>query len=60
LGLPPLSLATVGWLEDAACFAAIDSTYNTFTWYDWPEPLKNRHVSALEKIYQSKKEFVRF
>lgn len=47
-----------GWLEDAAYFAAIDSTYNTFTWYEWPEPLKNRHLSALEKIYQSKKEFI--
>lgn len=28
-------------------------------WYAWPEPLKNRHLSALEEIYQSKKDFVR-
>ncbi|KAL2246550.1 4-alpha-glucanotransferase, chloroplastic/amyloplastic isoform X2 [Sesamum indicum] len=47
-----------GWLEDAAYFAAIDDTLNTFSWYDWPDPLKNRHLAALEEIYQSKKEFI--
>ncbi|KAL6502627.1 4-alpha-glucanotransferase dpe1, chloroplastic/amyloplastic [Orobanche hederae] len=47
-----------GWLEDAAYFAAIDDTMNTFSWYEWPEPLKNRHLAALEEIYQSKKEFI--
>uniref|UniRef100_A0A5B7BGV6 4-alpha-glucanotransferase n=1 Tax=Davidia involucrata TaxID=16924 RepID=A0A5B7BGV6_DAVIN len=46
------------WLEDAAYFAAIDDTLNTFSWYDWPEPLKNRHLAALEEIYQSKKDFI--
>lgn len=48
-----------GWLEDAAYFAAIDDAMNTFSWYEWPEPLKHRHLAALEEIYQSKKEFVR-
>ncbi|KAG8642917.1 hypothetical protein MANES_12G142500v8 [Manihot esculenta] len=47
-----------GWLEDAAYFAAIDDTLNTLNWYAWPEPLKNRHLSALEEIYQSKKDFI--
>ncbi|GAA0154442.1 transferase [Lithospermum erythrorhizon] len=47
-----------GWLEDAAYFAAIDDTLNTFTWYDWPEPLKNRYLAALEEIYQSRKDFI--
>ncbi|XP_051115304.1 4-alpha-glucanotransferase, chloroplastic/amyloplastic [Andrographis paniculata] len=47
-----------GWLEDAAYFAAIDDTLNTLSWYDWPESLKNRHLAALEEIYQSKKEFI--
>ncbi|KAK9678688.1 hypothetical protein RND81_11G227400 [Saponaria officinalis] len=46
------------WLEDAAYFAAIDDVCNTFSWYDWPEPLKDRHLSALEKIYQTKKDFI--
>lgn len=46
------------WLEDAAYFAAIDDSYNTYNWYDWPEPLKNRHLSALEDIYRTKKEFI--
>ncbi|XP_057541355.1 4-alpha-glucanotransferase, chloroplastic/amyloplastic [Amaranthus tricolor] len=46
------------WLEDAAYFAAIDSLCNTLTWYEWPEPLKNRHLSALVKIYQSQKDFI--
>lgn len=48
-----------GWLEDAAYFAAADDAMNTSSWYEWPEALKNRHVAALEEIYQSKKEFVR-
>ncbi|KAG8373306.1 hypothetical protein BUALT_Bualt11G0010300 [Buddleja alternifolia] len=47
-----------GWLEDAAYFAAIDNSLNACSWYDWPEPLKNRHLVALEEIYQSKKEFI--
>ncbi|XP_021736637.1 4-alpha-glucanotransferase, chloroplastic/amyloplastic-like [Chenopodium quinoa] len=46
------------WLEDAACFTAIDRVCNTFSWYDWPEPLKNRHLSALVKIYESEKHFI--
>ncbi|KAJ0097845.1 hypothetical protein Patl1_27557 [Pistacia atlantica] len=46
------------WLEDAAYFAAIDDTLNTFNWYFWPEPLKNRHLAALEEIYQCKKDFI--
>lgn len=29
------------------------------SWYDWPEPLKNRHLAALEEIYQSRKDYVR-
>ncbi|PSS30298.1 4-alpha-glucanotransferase/amyloplastic like [Actinidia chinensis var. chinensis] len=46
------------WLEDAAYFAAIDNYLDTFSWYDWPEPLKNRHLAPLEEIYQSKKDFI--
>lgn len=49
----------IGWLEDAAYFAAIDDCYDAYNWYDWPEPLKNRHLVALEDIYQRKKDFVR-
>ncbi|XP_077224960.1 disproportionating enzyme isoform X2 [Tasmannia lanceolata] len=47
-----------GWLEDAALFAAIDSALNTFTWHEWPEPLKNRHLMALEDVYQTQKDFI--
>ncbi|GAB4847677.1 4-alpha-glucanotransferase dpe1, chloroplastic/amyloplastic [Ancistrocladus abbreviatus] len=47
-----------GWLEDAAYFAAIDSTFNTLSWYDWPQALKDRHLSALELIYQNKMDFI--
>ncbi|CAN4125576.1 unnamed protein product [Withania somnifera] len=46
------------WLEDAAYFAAIDNSLNTISWYDWPEPLKNRHLAALEEVYQNEKEFI--
>ncbi|KAM7513681.1 hypothetical protein LguiA_003264 [Lonicera macranthoides] len=51
-------LHIASWLEDAAYFAAIDDSLNTFSWYDWPEPLKNRHLAALEEIYERKKDFV--
>ncbi|KAJ1699565.1 hypothetical protein LUZ63_008077 [Rhynchospora breviuscula] len=47
-----------GWLEDAALFAAIDNSIDTISWYEWPEPLKNRHLGALEEIYQNKKDFI--
>ncbi|XP_078159791.1 disproportionating enzyme [Carex rostrata] len=47
-----------GWLEDAALFAAIDNNIGTFSWYLWPEPLKNRHLGALEEIYQTEKGFI--
>ncbi|KAF3500413.1 hypothetical protein F2Q69_00040183 [Brassica cretica] len=46
------------WLEDAAYFAAIDNTLNSYSWFEWPEPLKSRHLSAMEAIYQSQKEFI--
>ncbi|KAJ7956907.1 4-alpha-glucanotransferase [Quillaja saponaria] len=46
------------WLEDAAYFASIDNSLDTFSWYNWPEPLKNRHLAALEDIYQQKKDFI--
>ncbi|KAF5458067.1 hypothetical protein F2P56_022130 [Juglans regia] len=46
------------WLEDAAYFAAIDNSINAFSWYEWPEPIKNRNLAALENIYQSKKDFI--
>ncbi|KAG5529313.1 hypothetical protein RHGRI_029873 [Rhododendron griersonianum] len=46
------------WLEDAAYFAAIDNRLDRFSWYNWPEPLKNRHLAALEEIYQSQKDFI--
>uniref|UniRef100_A0A6V7QQV6 4-alpha-glucanotransferase n=1 Tax=Ananas comosus var. bracteatus TaxID=296719 RepID=A0A6V7QQV6_ANACO len=47
-----------GWLEDAALFAAIDSSINSFSWNEWPEPLKNRHLCALEEISQNYKGFI--
>lgn len=40
-------------------FAAIDNNIGTFSWYLWPEPLKNRHLGALEELYQTEKGFVR-
>uniref|UniRef100_A0A0E0EEQ1 4-alpha-glucanotransferase n=1 Tax=Oryza meridionalis TaxID=40149 RepID=A0A0E0EEQ1_9ORYZ len=47
-----------GWLEDAALFAAIDRSIDALSWYEWPEPLKNRHLGALEDIYQKQKDFI--
>eukprot|EP01018_Ginkgo_biloba_P037682 Gb_33760 [translate_table: standard] len=48
----------LGWLEDAALFAAIDNTLNAYSWSDWPEPLRDRHLAALEVIYQNQKEYI--
>ncbi|CAN6567724.1 unnamed protein product [Malus baccata var. baccata] len=45
--------------QDTAYFPAIDSSFTAFSWYEWPEPLKNRHLAAPEEIYQSKQHFVR-
>ncbi|XP_020580873.1 4-alpha-glucanotransferase DPE1, chloroplastic/amyloplastic [Phalaenopsis equestris] len=46
------------WLEDAALFAAIDHGVNAFSWYDWPDSLKNRHLGSLEEFHQSNKDFI--
>ncbi|CAN6206158.1 unnamed protein product [Urochloa humidicola] len=55
---PNISDVLPGWLEDAALFAAIDKSIGAFSWYEWPEPLKNRHLGALEEIYQKQKDFI--
>ncbi|PIA47926.1 hypothetical protein AQUCO_01400493v1 [Aquilegia coerulea] len=47
-----------GWLEDAAYFAAIDNMLDAFSWNEWPEPLRNRHLAALEEVYHSQKDFI--
>ncbi|KAF9609886.1 hypothetical protein IFM89_018971 [Coptis chinensis] len=47
-----------GWLEDAAYFAAIDNMLNTLSWNEWPEPLRNRHLAALEEIYITQTDFI--
>ncbi|KAM0877507.1 hypothetical protein ACQ4PT_035446 [Festuca glaucescens] len=47
-----------GWLEDAALFAAIDNSIDAVSWYEWPEPLKNRHPGALKDIYEKQKDFI--
>ncbi|XP_020520381.1 4-alpha-glucanotransferase, chloroplastic/amyloplastic isoform X2 [Amborella trichopoda] len=47
-----------GWLQDAALFAAIDNMLNTLSWCEWPEPLRNRHLAAMECVYQNQKEFI--
>lgn len=49
---------SAGWLEEAAFFAAIDEELNTLNWHEWPDPLKDRHLSALEHIYQAHEDFV--
>lgn len=53
-----IDFINLGWLEDAAVFAAIDSTIDTFGWNEWPVPLKNRHLGALEETYHSHKDYV--
>lgn len=48
----------LAWLEDAALFAAIDHNVNAFSWNEWPDPLKNRHLGALEDVYRKHEDFV--
>lgn len=48
----------LGWLEDAALFATIDNSLDACSWSDWPQPLRDRHLVALEVIYQNQKEFI--
>nr|ATG71324.1 ATDPE1 [Callitropsis nootkatensis] len=47
-----------GWLEDAALFAAIDNSLGAYSWADWPQPLRDRHLVALEGIYENEREFI--
>ncbi|KAI3911418.1 hypothetical protein MKW98_010305 [Papaver atlanticum] len=42
-----------GWLEDAAYFAAIDNSLNTFTWNEWPEPLKDQSKIAMFALFDA-------
>ena len=37
------------WLEDWALYSAIKNEHNGLPWYEWPEKLKNRDESELEK-----------
>ncbi|KAG0470149.1 hypothetical protein HPP92_016849 [Vanilla planifolia] len=46
------------WLEDAALFAAIDDDINAFSWVEWPENLKDRHICGLEQMKQRHKDFI--
>ncbi|KAL8160740.1 hypothetical protein V2J09_002277 [Rumex salicifolius] len=48
----------MSWLEDAAYFAAVDDTIDSFSWYQWPSPLKDRHLVALVQIYESRREYI--
>ncbi|KAL8140343.1 hypothetical protein V2J09_006364 [Rumex salicifolius] len=34
----------MSWLEDASYVAAVDDTIDSFSWYHWPSPLKDRHL----------------
>lgn len=46
------------WLEDAALFSAIDRSVDAFAWTEWPEPLKNRHLGALEETYHTQEDYM--
>ncbi|KAL8140437.1 hypothetical protein V2J09_006458 [Rumex salicifolius] len=48
----------MSWLEDVAYFAAVDDTIDSFSWYQWPSPLKDRHLVALVQIYESRREYI--
>ncbi|KAJ7532353.1 hypothetical protein O6H91_13G000200 [Diphasiastrum complanatum] len=48
----------LGWLEEAALFAAIDSSVDSQFWWQWPEPIRDRHASALELARQQNKHFI--
>ncbi|KAL8170747.1 LOW QUALITY PROTEIN: hypothetical protein V2J09_022551 [Rumex salicifolius] len=47
----------MSWLEDASYFATVDDTIDSFSWYQWPSPLKDRHLVALAQIYESRREY---
>ncbi|XP_002978989.2 4-alpha-glucanotransferase DPE1, chloroplastic/amyloplastic [Selaginella moellendorffii] len=46
------------WLEEAALFAAIDSHLDDGAWWLWPEPLRDRNPSALDKARKEHKDFI--
>lgn len=46
------------WLEEAALFAAIDSTIDAQSWWEWPEDLRDRHPTALEAARIEHRNFI--
>ncbi|KAL3683790.1 hypothetical protein R1sor_001812 [Riccia sorocarpa] len=46
------------WLEEAALFAAIDSTASEGAWWMWPEELRDRHPKALDAARKKHKDFI--
>eukprot|EP00897_Mesotaenium_endlicherianum_P007226 jgi/Mesen1/6531/ME000333S05834 len=48
------------WLEEAALFAAIDSSLDKEFWWLWPEDVRDRQPEALEKARRDHKDFFLF
>lgn len=46
------------WLEEAALFAAIDSTIDVQSWWEWPEDLRDRNPAALEAARTEHQSFI--
>ena len=47
-----------GWLEEAALFAAIDSSIPAEFWWQWPVELRDRLPEALDKARAEHKGYV--
>jgi len=48
------------WLEDFALFMALRLEHQLASWKDWPEPLKMRERSALERYARENKREIQF
>ncbi|MBE0439946.1 MAG: 4-alpha-glucanotransferase [Gammaproteobacteria bacterium] len=44
------------WLDDYVLFREIRHLNHTTAWYDWPESLRNRQKTAIQKIRHDRKE----
>ncbi|WP_118976336.1 malto-oligosyltrehalose synthase [Taibaiella koreensis] len=48
----------VFWLEDYALFVVLKQKYKDAPWYEWPEPLRDRHRPALDAIKEEDREAI--
>ncbi|WP_118950470.1 malto-oligosyltrehalose synthase [Taibaiella helva] len=48
------------WLEDYALYVVLKRKQENQAWYEWPEPLRDRHYDVLEAVKKEESEAIAF